>query len=341
MHKAEKMKVERDEDEGEESQTRCCFCRQVYPSQSVDYMIERLTFGVQGKNYIFDPRFNEFESFERACADLDMVVHHMTRKIIFVNKDLVRKMFNAMVQGAREESDESTPIHMQAVRSVDFKFVERAVINATELLHGTKVGLANLFQAILHDLDDEIIQAFRKSGLAQTLDLRLDGLPWGRDRGKFARNLLAPFYVDQAEKLIQRTVKALVVRRCDCIHTDPFHNHGERIFFSPRFWGMEEHIEEIDVDDDSDSDSDSASESDSSDSDDTVSEIDAWESDWSSESGEDDSDSGSDAEDDQSDNESEDDEQDSGNGFEAAETGGVQMMVQKNPDDDGVDFEDD
>lgn len=200
---------------------QCNVC--LFDSQALDH----LRFGVWEGRYEDDPRFTEYENFEKSCADLDMDVPSRSRHTpsfsLIVHPQLFMAIWYRMIFFG---SLEMSLAHVEAISAPEFNILERAIEKHVRRLDGVQtttrilewwLGLA-IFQAFDHP--------FHAAGLGKYLPRHLP---------TFAREeeFFRPGFQRFCERAFLRTLRFLELRTCTCEDEKRIHSHGGRMFYNP------------------------------------------------------------------------------------------------------------
>lgn len=200
---------------------QCNTC--LFDSKALDH----LRFGVLDGRFDNDPRFSEYENFEKSCADLDLDLPSRSRNMpsfgLIVNPPLFMAIWYRMIFFGSQEI--SLP-HVEAINAPEFTILEQTIEKHIQRLDGVQtttrilewwLGLA-IFQAF--------DGPFQAAGLGQYLSSRLPA---------FAREeeFFRPGFQRFCERAFIRTLRFLEMRTCRCEDEKRIHSHGGRRYYNP------------------------------------------------------------------------------------------------------------
>ncbi|KAI7472436.1 hypothetical protein KC357_g5791 [Hortaea werneckii] len=227
---------------GRPEEAKCCYCRAAWFTKPSS--LEMLKFGTRGqrygRNWSANAAFNDFETFERTCADLDRQSCEDSTFRFQVDADLLTRTWQHIVAGARLEPASSTPLHLQPVWSPEFVELHRSMPAIFTKFDGISMTLPVAEYAI----DNECLQAFALQFLRNG-----DGRP-----ACVLRHALAvpvepkrPGLTTFMRRTIIRVLNFVEHRRCKLPWCSGWHNHGQKVWYSPP---DEESVEEEPEDED-------------------------------------------------------------------------------------------
>lgn len=153
----------------------CPQCRKVFfdKSDATD-----LKYGTRGNSYFADRHgnetFNDYETFERSCADLDKNLTENNEAVIEVNARFARHVLDLILKGALLEGADSTPLHLQPARSLECALLMEALPRLLEPYDKTVLPMD-----IFHDrLQGDILQLFLGEYLEAGMHRYLSDAQW-------------------------------------------------------------------------------------------------------------------------------------------------------------------
>lgn len=185
--------------------------------------LEFLKYGTQGKDYITDPRYNQFENFERSCADIDQSPASECHERVRVSKALITAILELLIDGAKlePESFANTP---------EMDFLKQAVKSAGKEMDGKTTKVRHVYLAIFSHLRMHMATAFKAGGMLPTLTnseikrLKTDSF--------VAETSIRPDFDEVTSRMTSRLSQFLRLRRCR--HRNGLHAHGKfRFYYNP------------------------------------------------------------------------------------------------------------
>lgn len=192
--------------------------------------LQHLRFGVLDGTFENDPRFTEYENFERSCADLDSEVPSGRRDTpsfaLVVNPQLFMAIWYRMIFFG---SQEMSLLHVEAINAPEFKIIEQTIEKHIHRLDGTRASLRTLDWW----LGLAIFQAFDVPFRAAGLDSYINRyFPISAREEEFFR----PGFQRFCERALNRTLRFLEMRRCECPDEKRLHAHGGRKYYNPAMY---------------------------------------------------------------------------------------------------------
>lgn len=215
--------------ESQGPQNACCpHCRTTI-IQGTD-VLESLKYGTNGKAYESDDRYNEWENFERSCADLDLQHASLSREVQKLDSRLVLHAWAILIKGARLEPSGSIPQHMHPVQQPDWLRIEEAVRQSVGTLDGVELPTCHIMALLMRQTYQVLACDLMSSDLVKVLSEerieRLTNAPGAEDIG------LRPGTHTFLRKIISRMLQWTRLRSCECGDTK-FHSHGIRSYYNP------------------------------------------------------------------------------------------------------------
>ncbi|KAI7368908.1 hypothetical protein KC354_g2332 [Hortaea werneckii] len=215
---------------GRPEEAKCCYCRALWFTNPRH--LEMLKFGIRkqeyGRNWSANVQYNDFETFERTCADLDRQRCEDSALRLQVDAELLTRIWQHIVKGARLETPASTPLHLQPVRSPEFEELHRAMPAIFTKYDGIMTTLAIAEYA----LDNECMRGFALQFLRYA-----DGRPAAMV--KFALELprsvepKRPGLATFMRRTVNRVLNFVEHRRCELQGCAGLHKHGQKLWYSP------------------------------------------------------------------------------------------------------------
>ncbi|KAK4543298.1 hypothetical protein LTR36_005657 [Oleoguttula mirabilis] len=201
---------------------KCPLCRQC-PFSATD--TRALEFGLTNGVYLEDPRYSEYENFERSCGDIDDTAYNYDDETEFTPQlAVIKQAMHLLLDGAKLEDELSTPYHLQAARSQEMRTIMREVDH--EITVQAQVRPAAI---------SEFVAAF--GGVFRHLLLE-----------EMTTSEMAPFFVSSESaldlpglrpgleafmhRLLSRAARFQRLRPCNC--SSGFHKHGVRTYYNAR-----------------------------------------------------------------------------------------------------------
>ncbi|KAI6859264.1 hypothetical protein KC323_g6666 [Hortaea werneckii] len=215
---------------GRPEEAKCCYCRAAWFTKPST--LDMLKFGTRGqqygRNWSANAAYNDFETFERTCADLDRQSCEDSPFRSQVDAELLTRIWQHIVTGARLEPASSTPLHLQPVWSPEFVELHRGMPAIFTKFDGISMSLA----VAQHAIDNECIQAFAlqflRLGDARPASIVKDALTFPFDV-KPKRAGLATFL----RRTLNRVLNFVEHRRCNLPWCFGWHKHGQKLWYSP------------------------------------------------------------------------------------------------------------
>jgi hypothetical protein len=212
--------------------SRCPLCRRDVIKNAKD--IELLKYGVVDKTYITDQKYSRFENFERSCADLDKDLAENSGARIGVSTVLLRAVMEMLTEAALTELPISTPHHLQPVRCTEFGLLKLAVASAAKSMNGMRIDEPLLYGAIRTEMLNNFGDEFKSGGMMSYL-LGVELWNWWDDQVVVAKNYaMRPGFLVFAERMVNRMLRFVQLRACDCTPDKTFHWHGGRAYYNPK-----------------------------------------------------------------------------------------------------------
>ncbi|KAI7601674.1 hypothetical protein KC343_g15171, partial [Hortaea werneckii] len=214
---------------GRPEEAKCCYCRAAWFTKPST--LEMLKFGTRGqqygRNWSANAAYNDFETFERTCADLDRQSCEDSPFRFQVDAELLTRTWQHIVTGARLEPASSTPLHLQPVWSPEFVELHRGMPAIFTKFDETSMTLA----LAEHAINNECIQAFA-----------LQFLRYGdaRPASVLEHALAVPYCVEPKRpglatflrRTINRVLNFVEHRRCKLPWCTGWHKHGQKLWYS-------------------------------------------------------------------------------------------------------------
>jgi hypothetical protein len=190
-----------------------------------DRALEHLNFNVIDGQFQIDPRFTPYENFEKSCLDLDLEVPlRMDNSFTFtVNPPLFFGIWHRMVYF---NSLETSLPHVDFINAPEFKIVEAILQTHVNRLDGAKTSLPVLNAWLNLAIYQAFEVTFKQSGQNRFIS---EDTPPIIMKQYFFRPGFPVFY----ERALNRTLRILQMRRCDCASQKDLHLHGGREFYNP------------------------------------------------------------------------------------------------------------
>ncbi|KAK4543331.1 hypothetical protein LTR36_005690 [Oleoguttula mirabilis] len=196
-----------------------------------DATIAWLKYGVRGKAYDRDERFDDWENFERSCTDLDKNHAENDKQEITVRSEALHHIWESLVAGALLQSACSTPLHLQPARTPEVAILNEALRGALLSLHGRYLPISDLFARLMKSVNHVFIQRCLQSSVSKTIPghvakrLKLE-CPAVDDIG------LRPGFNEFARRTVSRMLRHAQLRVCRC-QPVYYHFHGLREYYNP------------------------------------------------------------------------------------------------------------
>ncbi|KAI7545668.1 hypothetical protein KC331_g6081 [Hortaea werneckii] len=214
---------------GRPDEAKCCYCRAEWFTKASS--LEMLKFGTRGqqygRNWSANAAFNDFETFERTCADLDRQSCEDSPFRLKVDAELLTRIWQHIVTGARLEPVSSTPLHLQPVWSPEFAELHRSMPAILTKFDGISMTLA----VAQYAMDTECLQAFALqflrygNGRPASVVKHALGVPCSVEP---KRPGLATFL----RRTINRMLNFVEHRRCKLPWCYGWHKHGQKLWYS-------------------------------------------------------------------------------------------------------------
>ncbi|GAB1738462.1 hypothetical protein NU219Hw_g3268t1 [Hortaea werneckii] len=215
---------------GRPEEAKCCYCRAVWFTNPRH--LEMLKFGIRkqeyGRNWSANVGYNDFETFERTCADLDRQRCENSTFRLKIDAELLTRIWQHIVTGARLEPASSTPLHLQPVRSPEFEELHRAM----PAIFTKYDGITTTLTVAECALDNECMRAFAVQFLRHA-----DGRPpmIVRLALEFPRSVepKRPGLASFMRRTINRVLNFVEHRCCEFPGCAGWHKHGQKLWYSP------------------------------------------------------------------------------------------------------------
>lgn len=205
----------------------CPHCRYRLIRDEAD--IEWLKFGVWEKAYIYDHRYDQWENFERSCADLDKEHAENNTRDVTVSYPLLLRVWTSLVDGALLESARSTPLHLQPARTLEFITLKATLQSSFDTLHGVTLPTNALYALLLHDIYQAFARAFLRAGLQA--ELTNEALSKLLDAPTASQLGLQDGFHEFVRRTLSRMLQFCHVRVCRC-DSQEYHRHGLREYYN-------------------------------------------------------------------------------------------------------------
>ena len=226
---------------GRPEEAKCCYCRATWFTNPST--LEMLKFGTRGqqyeRNWSANAAYNDFETFERTCADLDRQSCEDSPFRFQVDADLLTRIWQHIVAGARLEPASSTPLHLQPVWSPEFVELHRGMPAIFTKFDEIPMTLA----LAEHAIDNECIQAFA---------LQFFRYGDARPASVLTHALAVPYCVEPKRpglatflrRTTNRVLNFVEHRRCKLPWCSGWHKHGQKLWYSLPAEELEESAKE-------------------------------------------------------------------------------------------------
>lgn len=190
-----------------------------------------LQMGLCDGQYGHDDRYDDWENFERSCADLDMVLAEDCQEFFTIDNVVLRRAWDILISGAELESHSSTPHHLSPLHFPEFKMAKNEILRALASSHGPGVRVCDFFrdlirfsyEGLLHGLDTESFKKIHnESDWNEVFDNPSKAKAFPRLPG------LDEFF----RRMVSRMLMFAKHRACR-LHSDEFHQHGLRLYYNP------------------------------------------------------------------------------------------------------------
>lgn len=229
---------------GRPEEAKCCYCRALWFTNPRH--LEMLRFGIRkqeyGRNWSANAAYNDFETFERTCADLDRQRCEDSTFRFKIDAELLTRVWQHIVTGARLEAAASTPLHLQPVRSPEFEELHRAM----PAIFTKYDGITTTLSIAEYALDNECMRAFALQFLRYA-----DGRPAAMV--KFALELprsvgpKRPGLASFMRRTINRVLNFVEHRCCELPGCSGWHKHGQKLWYTaPAEGGARDESEGVD-----------------------------------------------------------------------------------------------
>lgn len=205
-------------------------CKQCSTSLFNSEALDHLRFGVLDGKFENDPRFTEYENFEKSCADLDKDLPSSDRDhpsfSLLVNPSLFMAIWYRMIFFG---SQEISLLHVEAINAPEFKTIEETVDKHIQRLDGTKTTIRLLDWWLGLAIFQAFDGPFRAAGLDRYINRYF---PTSVREEEFFR----PGFQRFCERALNRTLRFLEMRTCECKDEKRLHAHGGRKYYNPAIY---------------------------------------------------------------------------------------------------------
>lgn len=200
---------------------QCAIC--LFNEKALDH----LRFGVLDGKFEDDPRFTEYENFEKSCADLDQELPSKIRDkpsfVVTVDPQLFMAIWYRMIfYGSLEMS----LLHVEAINAPEFKIIEETIDKHIYRLDGAQASLRTLDWWLGLAIFQAFDGPFRAAGLDRYINRYF---PLSAREEEFFR----PGFQRFCERALNRTLRFLEMRTCECKDEKRLHAHGGRQYYNP------------------------------------------------------------------------------------------------------------
>jgi hypothetical protein len=188
------------------------------------------------RNYLTNKDFNAYESFQRACSDLDQKLAEQEREAtITITKgmiSLIPSIWSDLLSGSRRERPQSAPYHLQPCRLPEISLIQDILMSILKSLQGINIPISMLFRALCRELSLAFWKLFLRSGITRFYADR--DIPEGSF--KLSELGFPPAFKEWLNRMLSRMLMFFVKRACsDGTHhrdTECVHRYGERLDFN-------------------------------------------------------------------------------------------------------------
>ena len=194
-------------------------------------VVDKLRFGVEGKSYIHDSRFDAWENFQRSCIDLDMTRSEIREDRVLCNAELLEGILNKLIKGelADHPCGVSSPRH-NPVNRPELAKLQYAIKGYLSRTDPVDRSARDLHCSLTHAVESAFLQEYRDSKMWDTLRETEQTKLIAGDAENFENYIMPPGFWDFTMMLISRMVAFLIRRACDC-GAGKWHYHGRRAYF--------------------------------------------------------------------------------------------------------------
>ncbi|CZT22462.1 uncharacterized protein RCC_08332 [Ramularia collo-cygni] len=192
--------------------------------------LEHLNYGVLNGKFDDDPRFTEYENFEKSCADLDSDLPSRARDkpsfALLVNPQLFMAIWYRMIFFG---SQEMSLLHVEAINAPEFKIIEATIEKHIQRVDGAQTNLRTLDWWLGLAIFQAFDVPFRAAGLDRYVNRYF---PASAREEEFFR----PGFQRFCERALNRTLRFLEMRTCECEIEKRLHAHGGRKYYNPAIY---------------------------------------------------------------------------------------------------------
>nr|POE53532.1 hypothetical protein CFP56_28754 [Quercus suber] len=222
---------------------RCPICQMQILTVS---QVKSVAFGLDEHGvYNYDKHFTEYENFERSCADLDHYDDQDMEQQILLDRNVLLEGWQVMLEGARLETEDVTPRHLQAAWDpelasaestfrADLRSIRKGECFPNSVRHFVcKLSLSISRMSIFRYMGP-FWQYMTPHEVARVETHAQDGTDMPYDEGDLALILpRRPGLNLFIRMMVTRCVRFQQCRQCSCDNPAIFHKHGERTFYHP------------------------------------------------------------------------------------------------------------
>lgn len=207
----------------------CPYCRRKLIADQVT--IDWLRYGICGKAYKADDRYNDWENFERSCADLDAHLAENNNQQLTVIGGVLSMVWNHLATAAKLELEDSTPYELQAVRAPEYDLLRESIESTLSSYDGVNLQTSTIYKLLLEEVRRVFARAVLRSSLTKALPVaEIDVLVQQPLRARLG---LRPGFMEFTKRMISRMLYFAHLRICECDGGDEvFHYHGLRECYS-------------------------------------------------------------------------------------------------------------